>query len=144
MPTRRNSHRAKTVRDLMTTTVITIELDAPVSRAIELLADGHVSGLAVLDHQFRLVGVVSTTDIVNAEAEAASDPDRERLWSLTLVRDVMTSHALSVSPDLELREAALQMDYGDVHRLFVIEEDRLIGVISRSDISRAFATGTLG
>jgi CBS domain-containing protein len=36
------------------------------------------------------------------------------------------------------------MDYGDVHRLFVEENGELVGVISRSDINRAFAAGKLG
>lgn len=144
MPTSHQTRRPKIVRDLMTTSVITVDPDVPVAQAVELLADSHVSGLAVVDHQGHLIGVISTTDIVNAEAEMAAEPVRDRLWSMATVRDIMTRKALPVSPDLELREAALQMDYADVHRLFVIENDRLIGVISRSDINRAFAAGTLG
>ena len=144
MPTSRETRRPKIVRDLMTTKVMTIEPDVPVAQAVELLADSHVSGLAVVDHQGHLIGVISTTDIVNAEAEMAGEPVRDRLWSVATVRDIMTRKALPVSPDLELREAALQMDYADVHRLFVMENDRLVGVISRSDINRAFAAGTLG
>ena len=144
MPTSRETRRPKIVRDLMTTEVITVEPDVPVAQAVELLADSHVSGLAVVDHQGHLIGVISTTDIVNAEAEMAGEPVRDRLWSVATVRDIMTRKALPVSPDLELREAALQMDYADVHRLFVMENDRFIGVISRSDINRAFAAGTLG
>lgn len=135
---------AKTVRDVMTTEVITIEPDAPVARAVDLLADGHVSGLAVVDRHERLIGVISTSDIVSAEAETAPESARNRWGSEPTVRDIMTPKALSVTPDLELREAALQMDYADVHRLFVMEHDRLIGVISRSDINRAFASGALG
>ena len=144
MSTSRETRHHKTVRDLMTTDVITIEPDLPVARAVELLAESHVSGLAVVDQHRHLIGVISTTDIVNAEAEMASEPVRGRLWAVATVRDIMTRKALPVSPELELREAALQMDYADVHRLFVMEKDQLIGVISRSDINRAFAAGTLG
>lgn len=136
--------RPRSVRDLMTADVISIAPDAPVARAVELLADAHVSGLAVIDHHERLVGVISTTDILNAEAEAGDEPARNRLWTVATVRDIMTPRALTVAPELELREAALQMDYGDVHRLFVEAGGRLIGVISRSDINRAFANGRLG
>ncbi len=142
-PSRATRH-LKTVRDLMTTDVITIEPDALVGRAVELLADSHISGLAVVDHHHHLVGVISTTDIVNAEAEIAADSVRAHLWAVATVRDIMTRKPLPVSPDLELREAALQMDYADVHRLFVMEGDRLVGVISRSDINRAFAAGSIG
>lgn len=136
--------RPRYVRDLMTADVISIAPDASVARAVELLADAHVSGLAVIDHHERLVGVVSSTDLLNAEAEAGDEAARSRLWTVATVRDIMTPRALAVGPELELREAALQMDYGDVHRLFVEAGGRLIGVISRSDINRAYATGRLG
>ena len=135
---------ARTVRDLMTVDVVSIEPDALVTQAITMLADSHVSGLAVVDVHQRLLGVISTTDIVAAEAEMAAEPERDRLWAEAVVRDIMTRKALAVSPNLELREAALQMDYGDVHRLFVEENGRLIGVISRSDSNRAFAAGAIG
>jgi len=54
---------------------------------------------------------------------------------------VMTRRTLTVRPETELREAALAMEYGDVHRLFVERDGALMGVISRSDVSRALATG---
>ena len=53
----------------------------------------------------------------------------------------MTSPALTIGPDAELREAALAMEYGDVHRLFVEQGGELVGVVSRSDVSRALAVG---
>jgi CBS domain-containing protein len=60
-----------------------------------------------------------------------------------MVRDIMTPHPLTVSPDTEVREAAQQMLYADVHRLFVVDGDRVVGVISTTDIMRAIATGRL-
>ncbi|MGE0441854.1 MAG: HPP family protein [Gemmatimonadales bacterium] len=140
---RQNGPAARIVRDVMTTDVVTIDPDAQVARAIELLADSHVSGIAVIDHHHKLVGVVSTSDVVSAEAEAGDDEGRSRFLATAVVSDVMTTKPLTASPDLELREAALQMDYGDVHRLFVEENGRLVGVISRSDINRAFAAGQI-
>lgn len=139
-----HDRRARTVRDLMTTDVVVVDQDAPVASAVQLLADSHVTGLAVIDQHRRLLGVISTTDVVSAEAESGDADGRERLWSMTTVRDIMTRKPLACDPGLELREAALQMDYGDVHRLFVEENGVLVGVISRSDISRAFAAGQLG
>jgi CBS domain-containing protein len=123
----------------MTTDVITVLLDAPIAQATELLAGSRVSGLAVVDHRGKLHGVVSTTDILNAEAEAGDQESVARLLATSTVADIMTPKALTVSANLDLREAALQMEYGEVHRLFVEEGGRLIGVISRSDINRAFA-----
>jgi len=55
----------------------------------------------------------------------------------------MTRRPLTVSPDAEVREAAQQMLYAEIHRLFVVEDGRVVGVISTSDIMRAVATGQL-
>jgi CBS domain-containing protein len=108
---------------------------------VGLLADSHVGGLAVVNGHGRLVGVISASDVLDAEAEAGDD--RERMLATTLVEDVMTRKTLTVAPEVDVREAALQMDYADVHRLFVEVGDELVGVISRSDIARAFASGKL-
>jgi CBS domain-containing protein len=54
----------------MTADVVTIRGDVPLSDAVARLADSHVSGLAVLDGTGRLIGVVTTNDVLGAEAEA--------------------------------------------------------------------------
>ncbi|MGE0554531.1 MAG: HPP family protein [Gemmatimonadales bacterium] len=132
-----------TVADLMTRDVVSVRSDAPIQEAVALLADSHVTGLAVVDGHGKLVGVVSASDVLAAEAEAGDTEDRARLLATGVVADVMSPSPLTTPGDADAREAALQMDYADVHRLFVIEDHRPIGVISRSDINRAFAAGRL-
>jgi acetoin utilization protein AcuB len=127
----------------MTTDVVTIRGDAPMSDAVAQLADSRVGGLAVVNHHGQLVGTVSASDILAAEAEAGDDESRARLLTTTLVSDIMTSPPLTVTADTEVREASLQMEYGGVHRLFVEQDGDLAGVISRSDIVRAHAVGKL-
>jgi len=133
----------RTVRQVMTADVVAIHPDQSVGELITQLADSRVSGLPVIDSRGRLLGVVSTTDLLAAFAEAGDDEARERLMQQT-ARDIMTPRGLVVEPNLELREAALQMEYGDIRRLFVEEEGQVVGVISRSDINRAYAMGLLG
>lgn len=128
------------VSDLMTRTVVTIGRDATVAEAVGLLADQHVSGLAVVDGSYRLVGVLSTTDIMRAEAEI-KDPDaRSLLFDDTRVEELMSARPFTISPDADAREAARQLLYGDVHRLFVEAQGDLVGVISDSDLVRAVVT----
>jgi CBS domain-containing protein len=86
-----------------------------------------------------MIGVLSTTDILQAESEVADREARDRLFEDTPVEELMTPRPLTISPDADLREAARQMLYGDVHRLFVELNGELIGVISRTDLVRAFA-----
>ena len=129
------------VSDVMTKDVVTTRNDATLAEALTYLATQHITGVAVMDGRHQLVGVVSRSDIMEAEAEISDPEVRGRFLDTTLVRDVMTSPALTIGPEAELREAALAMEYGDVHRLFVQEAGKLVGVISRSDVSRALATG---
>ena len=129
------------VAELMTKRVVTMRTDATLAEALTYLATQHISGAAVTDRRDRLVGVISRSDIMDAEAEIAEAEVRGRFLDETLVSDLMTSPALTIGPDAELREAALAMEYGDVHRLFVEEGGDLVGVVSRSDVSRALATG---
>jgi CBS-domain-containing membrane protein len=129
------------VADVMTRQVVTVRGDATLAEALTYLATQHISGAAVTDHRQRLVGVVSRSDIIEAEVEVEEPEARGRFLAETMVSDVMSSPALTVGPEVELREAALAMEYGDVHRLFVEDAGQLVGVLSRSDVSRALATG---
>jgi len=131
------------VADLMQQPVVTVELDTPVRDAVVALTDDHISAVPVIDRAGRMVGVVSSTDILTAEAEAEDDTARESLFAATPVRDIMTSRPLTVSPETAVKDAAQQMLYAEVHRLFVVDEDRVVGVLSTSDIVRAVATGRL-
>lgn len=131
------------VSELMQRAVKTVGPDAAVNDAVVTLADSHISALPVVDRMGRMVGVVSSTDILTSEAEAGDATAREALFEETVVRDIMTLHPLTVLPDAEVREAAQQMLYADIHRLFVVEGERVVGVISTTDIMRAVATGRL-
>ena len=129
------------VAELMQRNVRTIAGEANVAEVVLSLADAHVSGLPVVDKGGRMIGVVSSTDVLAAEAE--SPGLRRDVLEETSVREIMTARPYTVMPDQDVREAARQMLYADVHRLFVVEGDRLLGVISTTDIVRAVATGKL-
>ncbi len=128
------------VAELMRTDVKTIPPDATIAEAVEALADAHISGLPVVDKHGRIRGVLTSTDILEAEAEASGAADRERLFVNTTVAELMTPTPRMISLDTEIREAAQQMLYLDVHRLFVEDGGRLVGVLSQSDLVRALAT----
>jgi CBS domain-containing protein len=128
------------VAELMRTDVKTVNLDATVGDAITTLADVHVSALPVTDAHGHVVGVVSTTDILGALSETTEPDMRERLFDETPVRDIMTPRSRIIAPDADILEAAREMLYLDVHRLFVEDGGRLVGVLSQTDIVAAVAT----
>ena len=131
------------VAELMQTDVKTVDLDATVGDAITTLADVHVSALPVTDARGHVVGVLSTTDILGALSETTDPNVREQLFDETPVCDLMTPRSRVIAPDADILEAARQMLYLDVHRLFVEDDGRLVGVISQTDIVAAVATAKI-
>lgn len=131
------------VTDVMQTKVKTVGPESTVGEAVVSLADGHLTALAVVDDGGRLVGVLSTSDILTAIAEAEGAAERGRLFGETLVRDLMTPRTITIEPDADVEEAARQMLYLEVHRLFVTEAGKLVGVVSQTDIVGAVATAKL-
>lgn len=127
------------VAELMQTNLQTVRPDASIADATVLLADSHVTGVPVVDGRGQVLGVLTTTDVLNAAAETAGSEERERLFDQTTVQEIMTPRPLTIAPEMEVKEAAQQMLYLEVHRLFVEDDGRLVGVISQSDIVRAVA-----
>ena len=131
------------IAEIMTTDITTVRDDMTVADAVVTLADAHVMGVPVLDAKSRFVGVLSTTDVLEAASEADDAAAREALFAKTLVKDIMTPRPKTIAPDDSVKDAAQQMLYLEVHRLFVEYDGELAGVISQSDIVRAVATATI-
>ena len=128
------------VRDLMQADVQQVRRDDLLPNVVEALAVQHVTALAVVDRTERIIGVVSTADVLTAQAESSLTADE---WQTMTVDDVMTSPAITISPNATIAEAAQQLLYADVHRLFVEDRGELVGVISQTDLVRAFAAHRL-
>ena len=128
------------VAELMRTELKTISADATVADAITALTEAGVSATPVLDRYGRAVGVLSTREILKAEHGLRSGRARDRLFDETLVLEVMAPWPVTVAPEADVRDAAREMLYLDVQRLFVEEKGALVGVISQTDIVGAVAT----
>jgi CBS domain-containing protein len=131
------------VADLMQTDLSTVPPDAPVAEVVQAMADRHISGLPVVDSDGRVLGVVTATDVLLAAAEHDDRKGRSTLFEHTTARDIMTSGAVTIEPDADVREAAQRMLYGEVRRLFVEDGGRLLGVVSQTDIAHAMGSGRL-
>jgi CBS domain-containing protein len=134
---------AVTVADIMQNAVRTVAGDTPVSELVAVLAAAKVTGLPVVDAHERVIGVVSSTDLIAAQSGMRCAAEREILMEQTPVRDIMTPKPLMIESTAQVHEAARHMLYAEVRRLFVEEHGALVGVISHTDIVRAVATGKL-
>jgi CBS domain-containing protein len=130
------------VAELMKTDVAVVHEDASISEAVIRLADAHVHGVPVVNHRGRVLGVLSSSDIVQATAER-SDAAQHPILEDISVRDIMSTPPRTIRPEDDVRVAAREMLRHDVHRLFVISAEELVGVLSTSDIVRAVADDLL-
>jgi CBS domain-containing protein len=139
------------VSDVMTRNVVTVEEDTPLKDVAELLLQHGVSGIPVV-YDGRVVGVVSETDILYKEGDARDArrgpvawllegpvPDLERKLAARTAGEAMTSPPVTVRPDRPLAQAATMMLEHRVNRLPVVDHDRLVGLVTRADLVRAFA-----
>ena len=120
------------VAELMQTNLRTISTDATLADALVTFAESQLSALPVIDRHGRAVGVLSTRDVLQAENRGLSRD--------TKVLELMAPWPTTIDPDLDVRQAALEMLYLNVQRLFVEFDGALVGVISQTDIVGAFAT----
>jgi CBS domain-containing protein len=130
--------------------VVTLDPEMSARDAERLLAEHRIGGAPVVDGSGRVLGVVTQTDLVRLEAAPPSaaaagaffrDLDEYRdlaalpaSESLVPVTRVMSRDVLSVAPDAPLQEAAHRMREHRVHRLLVVEDGRLRGVVSALDL----------
>jgi CBS domain-containing protein len=134
-----SEERSMKVADLMQQDVVAVNPESALAEAITLLADAHVSALPVVSSTGQLVGVISASDILGAEAEVQSAEGRATLFETTTVQELMTPTPQVIEPQADVRDAARRMLYAEVHRLFVTTGERLEGVISATDIVRGVA-----
>ena len=138
-----------TVRDVMTTSVITVCEDTPFKEMAAMLASAHVSAFPVIDPAGRVIGVVSETDMLIKEADQARHPelfgglrrgrDREKAAGVTAAQ-LMTSPPVIIGPDEPVEQAALLMYDRAVNRLPVVDAaGHLVGIVSQVDVLSIFS-----
>ncbi|MFN0250046.1 MAG: CBS domain-containing protein [Kofleriaceae bacterium] len=153
-------------RDVMTRDMIVIGPDTSLLDVHRLFIEEEIHGAPVVDEEDQVLGVVSTIDLLRATrdradvdstsstyyrdgvgapgvdwAELAEDAD-ERVKSMT-ASDVMTRELVRVSPEATLAEVARTMLAQHVHRVLVVAQGNLVGVITTFDLLRVLAGATL-
>ncbi len=136
------------VRDVMTTSVISVTPDRPLREVAQLLTERKVSGLPVVGKDGWVLGVVSEADFL---AHRPAPEARVGVLGRLLGRgttsakaeartagEAMTAPAITIAPEAPVREAADTMVRRKVNRLPVVEDGRLVGIVTRADLVRVF------
>lgn len=119
------------IREVMTDGVIAVEKDQTISEASDLLEDEWIRGLVVVDNG-EAVGVIVCRDIVYQVVSEGLNPDD------VLVEDVMSTDLIVAEYDEYLDEVAMAMAQNNISRVPVVDGDMLIGIVTQSDILRAW------
>lgn len=146
-------------RDLMESDVLTVDPEATLFDVHRLFAEEQISGAPVVDELGGLLGVITPSDLVRAvgerdasrpiEAEyyrenlpqanpdwiAGPDEFQDRLMQVR-VSDAMTRQIDSVEPDAPASELARRMREKGIHRLLVVKDGQLAGIVSAFDLLR--------
>ncbi len=141
-------------QDIMTRDVTTVRPDTSVRDIAALMVEKHISGVPVLTDNGKIIGMVSQSDLLH-RAEVGTE--RKHKWwfrafadSNAMAReyakahglkahDIMSRYVVSVRDDAELRDVADILDNHRIKRVPVVQEGRLVGIITRGDLVRALS-----
>jgi predicted transcriptional regulator len=118
------------VADIMSRDVVSLSPEMDLRAAAATLAEHQISGAPVCSQEGRLVGTLSATDLV--ERQATSEGPAH-------VGDVMTPAVVSIGAGDSVQRAIEAMAFEGVHRLIVVEEGRLVGIVTSMDVLRELA-----
>jgi CBS domain-containing protein len=146
------------VREIMTTDVITVRRDTAVNDIAKLMSERDISGIPVVDDANHVVGIVTELDMImrNTRLEMpafvqvldlARIPlerpghyrDRLRHMLGTHAADIMTESVVTIRPEAEAEELAEVMVKRRVNPIPVVQDDVLVGIVSRADLIRMMA-----
>lgn len=115
-------------RDIMTKNVITASPDMLLTEVMDLLLRSSISGMPVVDEDGTLVGIISEIDLVNlAFSGNAAD---------TRVKEIMTKDVVYFGPRADMGELVQCFSTKRLRRVPIVEDNKVVGVVSRRDIMR--------
>jgi CBS domain-containing protein len=119
------------VKDYMTKEVNTVDYDATVTEAANIMAsDKNYEGYVIILQKGKPIGIVTERDLVNKVIVGGLDP------ATTRVSDVMSSPVITIDPEDDLLKATQVMKERNVRKLVVVREEIIYGIITARNISQ--------
>ena len=118
-----------TVKDVMVTNVVTVDVGVNVRKAVERMNNQEIGCLVVLE-KGNFAGILTERDVLTRVVVKARNPDKTR------VGDVMSKPLIVVDPEASLEEALELMFKKRVKKLTVVKDKGLVGLVTMTDIAR--------
>jgi CBS domain-containing protein len=110
--------------------IVTLDKDVSVHDAARMMNEHRIGCLVALDNG-EIVGILTERDLLERVLEACRNPKE------TKVSEIMTRNVIVGDPDMQLAEATRLMFENKVKKLPIVEDNRLVGLITLTDIARA-------
>ena len=123
------------VKDIMTKTAVTIEANKTVSEATALMTENNVSNLIVMK-DVTPIGIVTERDFVRKVLAKNKPPTIK-------ISEIMSTPLRVIDPDAPIKEAARKMIRKGIRRLPVIHDNKLVGIVTTTDIAKQLSKKTL-
>lgn len=124
------------IRDFMATKLHTVAPDTEIMSAVKLLVDLDISGLLVTDPGGALVGILTERDCIDVALHSGYFDEAGGL-----VENFMTTEVDTINPDVSMMDLAERFACAPFRRFPVVEDGKLVGLISRRDVLRALSSG---
>ena len=129
------------IKDQMTRNPYCISPKTTISKALEIMSVNSFHRLPVVDSDYNLLGLITAgmiSDKTPSKATSLSIYELNYLLSRTSVEEIMEKDVKTINPDALLEEAASKMRLYDISCLPVVENDKVVGIITHNDIFKAF------
>jgi CBS domain-containing protein len=117
------------VKDVMVTDLVVVDADVSVKEAVERMNDFEIGCLLVISGE-KVVGILTERDILRRVVAEGRKPEE------TLVKDIMSKPLVVVDPETSLEEAVELMFKHKIKKLPVVKDDKLVGLVTFTDIAR--------
>ncbi len=144
--------------DIMTTDVITAKRETPLGDLAEILTKNHINGVPVLDDEGLLIGIICESDLIRKDKklhiptvvalfdavfylESSKKMEKEiQQFSATTVEELFTRKVVTVDEKTPIDEIATLMTQEKFYTIPVMDGERLVGVVGKSDVIRTFVS----
>lgn len=115
-------------RDIMSGDIYSVKPGVTLDEAVRILVDNRISGMPVVDDDERVIGMISEKDLLNFIFSGNIQN--------TTVKEAMTKNVVTFPPDTDIEKLALVMAEQKIRRIPIVEDGKLVGVVSRRSIIR--------
>ena len=144
--------------DIMTTDVMTVKKETPLSELAEILIQNHINGVPVVDDEGLLIGIICESDLIRKDKklhiptvvalfdavfylESSKKMEKEiQQFSATTVEDLFTRKVVTVDEKTPIDEIATLMTQEKYYTIPVMDGERLVGVVGKGDVIRTFVS----